>query len=83
MMWRGEHRIRPEAIRNTALMTVEGENDDITGVGQTSAAHALCSAIPEKRKFRYVQSGAGHYGVFSGRRWREQIAPRIAEFIRS
>jgi len=75
--------VRPDAIRATGLMTVEGEDDNITGVGQTSAAHALCTAIPEARRRQYVQPGAGHYGVFSGRRWREQIAPRVAEFIRS
>jgi poly(3-hydroxybutyrate) depolymerase len=82
MTWRGTIPIRPAAIRQTALMTVEGENDDITSVGQTSAAHGLCSSIPEKRRVLYRQPGAGHYGVFSGRRWREQIAPRFAEFIR-
>ena len=82
MSWRGKHLVRPDAIRRTALMTVEGEKDDITGVGQTSAAHALCTALPEKRKSQYVQPGAGHYGVFSGRRWREEIAPRVASFIR-
>ena len=82
MTLRGKHPIRPEAIRGTALMTVEGENDEITSLGQTSAAHDLCAAIPEQRRCRYVQSGAGHYGVFSGRRWREQIAPRVASFIR-
>jgi len=82
MTWRGTHRIRPDRIRTTALMTVEGENDEITSVGQTSAAHALCTGIPEARRCRYVQSGVGHYGVFSGRRWREEIAPRIAAFIR-
>jgi len=81
MTWRGRP-VRPEAIRDTALMTVEGENDNITAVGQTSAAHALCTAIPAARRHAYVQPGAGHYGVFSGRRWREEIAPRIAEFIR-
>ena len=75
--------VRPDAIHATGLMTVEGENDNITGLGQTSAAHALCTGIPEDRKRRYVQPGAGHYGVFSGRRWREEIAPRVAAFIRS
>src|SRR6266850_1129372 len=74
--------VRPEAITRTALLTVEAENDDITSVGQTAAAHALCSKLPAKRKSRHVQPGAGHYGVFSGRRWREEIAPRIAGFIR-
>jgi poly(3-hydroxybutyrate) depolymerase len=82
MTFHGQHRVRPELIRETALMTVEGEKDEITGVGQTSAAHALCPAIPEKRRRRHVQEGAGHYGVFSGRRWRDEIAPRIADFIR-
>ena len=74
--------IRPETIRTTALMTVEGEKDEITSVGQTAAAHTLCAAIPAERRIQYVQPGAGHYGVFSGRRWREEIAPRIARFIR-
>ena len=83
MMWRGTRRVRPDLIRRTALMTVEGANDDITGVGQTSAAHALCSAIPDGRRRRLVVPGVGHYGVFSGRRWREEIAPRVGEFIRS
>ncbi|HZR07772.1 MAG TPA: polyhydroxyalkanoate depolymerase [Myxococcales bacterium] len=75
--------VRPAAIRDTALMTVEGENDEITSVGQTSAAHDLCSSIPAERRVAYCQAGAGHYGVFSGRRWREEIAPRFARFIRS
>ena len=75
--------IRPETIRRTALMTVEGEKDEITSVGQTAAAHTLCAGIPAERRIQYVQPGAGHYGVFSGRRWREEIAPRIARFIRS
>jgi poly(3-hydroxybutyrate) depolymerase len=74
--------VRPEAIRETALFTIEGEKDDITAPGQTSAALALCSGLPDGRKQSLVQPGAGHYGVFSGRRWREQIAPRVASFIR-
>jgi poly(3-hydroxybutyrate) depolymerase len=82
MTWRRKLPVRPAAIRDTSLMTVEGENDDITAVGQTSAAHALCSSIRSSRRVAYRQPGAGHYGVFSGRRWREQIAPRFAEFIR-
>jgi poly(3-hydroxybutyrate) depolymerase len=82
MTWRGEQLIRPELVRDTGLMTVEGENDEITSVGQTSAAHGLCRSIPAKRRRHHVQAGAGHYGVFSGRRWREEIAPRIEEFIR-
>lgn len=83
MTWRRVRPVRPAAVRRTALMTVEAANDDITSVGQTAAAHALCSAIPPERRRAYVQEGVGHYGVFSGRRWREQIAPRIAAFIRS
>jgi poly(3-hydroxybutyrate) depolymerase len=82
MTWRGRP-IRPAAIDRTALMTIEGEHDDITSVGQTSAAHALCPAIPAGRRRLHIQSGVGHYGVFSGRRWRDEIAPRLAEFIRS
>jgi len=74
--------VRPEAIRETALFTIEGEKDDITAPGQTSAALALCSGLPDGRKQSLVQPGAGHCGVFSGRRWREQIAPRVASFIR-
>jgi poly(3-hydroxybutyrate) depolymerase len=74
--------VRPSAIKRTALLTVEGEEDDITGLGQTLAAHALCTGIPSERKAHHHQPGAGHYGVFSGRRWREGVAPRIRDFIR-
>jgi poly(3-hydroxybutyrate) depolymerase len=82
LTWRGEP-VRPEAVRRAALMTVEGANDDITGVGQTAAAHALCSGVPAERRRRLVAPGVGHFGVFSGRRWREEIAPRVCEFIRA
>ncbi|MBI1980997.1 MAG: polyhydroxyalkanoate depolymerase [Methylocystis sp.] len=68
------------AIRRTALLAVEGEKDDISGVGQTEAALELCANIPAARKSHYVQKGVGHYGVFNGSRFREQIAPRIREF---
>jgi poly(3-hydroxybutyrate) depolymerase len=68
-------------IRKTALMTVEGEKDDISGVGQTQAAHDLCVNIPAARRFDYVQPGVGHYGVFNGSRWRGEIAPRIRDFV--
>ncbi|MFV2093031.1 MAG: polyhydroxyalkanoate depolymerase, partial [Hyphomicrobiales bacterium] len=74
-------RIDTGAIRDVALMTVEGEHDDISGVGQTRAAHTLWKNIPEHRKTHYLQSGVGHYGVFNGRRFRSEIAPRIAAFI--
>ncbi len=74
--------VRPQDIRHTALLTIEGELDDITGPGQTQAAHELCSGIPAERREDIVVPGAGHYGIFSGRRWREQVAPRVSEFIR-
>jgi poly(3-hydroxybutyrate) depolymerase len=69
------------AIRNVGLFTVEGENDDISGVGQTYAANELCSNIPDSRKQYYLAKGVGHYGVFNGSRFRKEIAPRIREFI--
>ncbi len=74
--------VDPGAIRKTALMTVEGEEDDISSPGQTSAAHNLCEALPETRRRHHSQKGVGHYGVFSGSRWREHIAPKIKSFIR-
>jgi poly(3-hydroxybutyrate) depolymerase len=80
MMHRGV-RIDPSAIRRVALLTVEGENDDISGLGQTEAAHKLCSNIPPDRKAHYVQPGVGHYGVFNGSRFRSEIAPRISDFV--
>jgi poly(3-hydroxybutyrate) depolymerase len=69
------------AIRNAGLLTVEGEKDDISGVGQTYAANELCLNIPEGRKHYYLAEGVGHYGVFNGSRFRKEIAPRIREFI--
>lgn len=74
--------VRPQAIRKTALLTIEGELDDISGNGQTEAAHQLCLNIPRDRREHYVAPGAGHYGIFSGRRWRQKIYPRVADFIR-
>jgi poly(3-hydroxybutyrate) depolymerase len=74
--------VRPQAIRETALLTIEGELDDISGNGQTEAAHALCTGIPGKRREHYLVPHVGHYGIFSGRRWRETIYPRIRDFIR-
>ncbi len=74
-------RVRPDLITDIGLMTVEGENDDISGIGQTQAAHALCSALPESMKEDYVQPNVGHYGVFNGRRFREEIYPRVRDFI--
>lgn len=77
-----ERPVRPERITATALLTVEGAEDDITGLGQTQAAHALCSAIPDSRRQHLHVEGAGHYGTFSGRRWREQVAPALRAFLR-
>jgi poly(3-hydroxybutyrate) depolymerase len=77
-----ETLVRPQAIRDTALLTIEGELDDISGNGQTEAAHALCVNLPAKRREHYLAPGVGHYGIFSGRRWREMVYPRIREFIR-
>ena len=68
-------------IRNTALLTVEGENDDISGLGQTKAAHKLCSNLADDKKNHYMQPRVGHYGVFNGSRFRSEIAPRIADFM--
>jgi poly(3-hydroxybutyrate) depolymerase len=77
---RGE-RIDLHAIRRTALFTVEGEKDDISGVGQTAAAHELCAKILPERRLHYVQTGVGHYGVFNGSRFRQEIVPRIRYFF--
>lgn len=75
--------VQPEKIRRVALLTIEGEHDDISGVGQTEAAHKLCVDIPEERKHHHLQRSVGHYGVFNGSRFRAEIAPRIADFIRT
>lgn len=74
-------RVDPKAVTETALFTIEGENDDITGKGQTKAAHKLLSNIPEHKKHHYEQPDVGHYGIFNGRRFREVIAPKIKAFI--
>jgi len=74
-------RVRPQDITRSALLTIEGELDDISGAGQTKAAHALCTGIPKARQFHYDAVGAGHYGIFSGRRWREQVYPEVRQFI--
>lgn len=75
--------VKPAAIRRTALMTVEGERDDICSVGQTVAAQDLCTGIRPYMKTHHVQTGVGHYGVFSGRKWNQQIYPRVREMIHS
>ncbi len=74
-------RVDPSAIRRTALLTVEGEHDDICAVGQTQAAHDLCSTIRPARKRHHLQPGVGHYGVFSGKRWRQQVYPVVRNVI--
>jgi len=78
----GGKLVRPQDIKTVALFTIEGELDDISGAGQTQAAHELCSGIPANMHRDYVAEKAGHYGIFSGRRWRETICPKIGEFIR-
>jgi poly(3-hydroxybutyrate) depolymerase len=75
--------VDPSQIKRVALLTVEGENDDISGVGQTEAAHKLCANIPADKKAHYLQPSVGHYGVFNGSRFRAEIAPRIADFVLS
>ncbi len=75
--------VRPQDITTTSLLTIEGELDDISGAGQTRAAHDLCTGIPKSRQFHYDVEGAGHYGIFSGRRWREKVYPQVRDFIAS
>jgi poly(3-hydroxybutyrate) depolymerase len=73
--------VDPSKITRVALMTVEGENDDISGLGQTEATHELCTSIPNHRRVHYVQKGVGHYGVFNGSRFKSEIVPRISDFM--
>ncbi len=80
LSWRGT-KVEPQAIRRTALLTVEGERDDICSVGQTVAAQDLCSAVRPYWRQHHVQTGVGHYGVFSGRRWQREIYPRVRDLI--
>jgi len=79
----GGERVRPELIKGTGLFTIEGELDDISGNGQTEAAQGLCKGIPERDRQHFLAKGVGHYGIFSGRKYREIIYPRIREFIAS
>jgi poly(3-hydroxybutyrate) depolymerase len=78
----GGQLVRPQDIENVALFTIEGELDDISGAGQTQAAHELCTGIPAEKHQHFTAPKCGHYGIFSGRRWREIICPMIGEFIR-
>jgi poly(3-hydroxybutyrate) depolymerase len=82
LTFRGE-RVRPGAIRRTALLTVEGERDDICAIGQTVAALDLCTGLPPTMKSHHLQTGVGHYGVFSGRRWQTEVYPRVREMIQA
>ncbi len=75
--------VRPQDIKTTALFSVEGELDDISGAGQTQSVHALCSGVPEARKQHLEAQGAGHYGIFAGRRWRDVVYPEVKKFILS
>jgi poly(3-hydroxybutyrate) depolymerase len=74
-------RVRPQDITSTALFSVEGELDDISGSGQTEAVHSICSGVPNARKKHLEAKGAGHYGIFSGRRWRDIVYPEVKSFI--
>jgi poly(3-hydroxybutyrate) depolymerase len=76
-------RVRPQDIKTTALFSVEGELDDISGSGQTEAVHAICSGVPASRQKHLEAKGAGHYGIFSGRRWRDVVYPEVKSFILS
>jgi poly(3-hydroxybutyrate) depolymerase len=82
LKWRGE-TIDPGAIRRTMLLTVEGERDDICAVGQTVAAHDLCKKLRPYLKRHHMQAGVGHYGVFSGKRWENQVYPILKNVILS
>lgn len=80
--YRGE-RVDPGAVKDTAFLTVEGEKDDITGLEQTRAAHDLLTGLPKKRKKHFMAPKVGHYGVFNGSRWRNEIQPQVRDFIRA
>lgn len=80
MFYHRGRRVNPSAINNVALMTVEGEMDDISGIGQTQAAHDLCTGIPDAMRMDYIQPAVGHYGVFNGSRFRNEIVPRVNQF---
>ncbi len=80
LTWHGE-LIQPAALRRVGLLTVEGERDDICAIGQTMAALDICAKIPVNLKQHHLQTGVGHYGVFSGRRWASEVYPRVREMI--
>ena len=74
-------RVKPQTIKRSALLTIEGELDDISGSGQTHAAHDLCVGLPATKRHRLDVDGAGHYGIFSGKRWRQVVYPAVQQFI--
>ena len=76
------HPVRPQDIKRTALLTIEGERDDISARGQTTAAHELCHNLAQSKQYNHFQLEVGHYGIFNGRRWRNEIMPRVRHFIR-
>jgi poly(3-hydroxybutyrate) depolymerase len=78
-----DRKVEPAAIRRSALLTVEGENDDICAIGQTLAAQELCTGLHPLRKQHHLQTGVGHYGVFSGRRWATEVYPRVRQIIQA
>ena len=82
MFHRGE-RVDPSKIKRVALMTVEGEKDDISGIGQTQAAQTLCKNLPDAMRAHHLQPDVGHYGVFNGKRFRSEILPEIRAFLRA
>jgi poly(3-hydroxybutyrate) depolymerase len=77
-----DEKVRPDSVTRTALLTLEGELDDISGVGQTFAAHKICSGLPASMKQHYMQKGVGHYGIFNGRKFRDHVVPVIVDFIK-
>ena len=81
MLHRGR-KVDPSCIQKTALLTIEGRQDDISGIGQTHAAHDLCTNLPKNLHAQYTDPEAGHYGLFHGERWRQAIAPKILDFTR-
>jgi poly(3-hydroxybutyrate) depolymerase len=82
LMHRG-HKVDPKSIKDTALLAIEGERDDISGIGQTKAALDIATGLSASRKQYFLAKDVGHYGIFNGRKWRERIAPVVEEFIRA
>ncbi len=80
LMHRG-NKVDPKAIKDTALLAIEGERDDISGIGQTKAALDISSGVPHAKKKYFMAKGVGHYGIFNGRKWRDKIAPVVEDWI--